>query len=142
MLMGLGHAKEPSYGFLVAGVANLLISIALAKPFGLVGIAFGTAIPNIFYALFLVRGACRVTQLPMLTYFKYVYGSIAIASVPVLLLLTFFRTAIEVRTFWQFATTAVVTVALCAFLWFAFVIRGDPYLGSSWRALRERLPIW
>ena len=47
ILMGLGKPRAPTIAFLGAGVMNLVMSLALAKPFGLVGVAVGTAIPNV-----------------------------------------------------------------------------------------------
>ena len=44
VLLGLGHPKLPTLTFLVTGVLNLVLSIALAGPFGLIGVALGTAI--------------------------------------------------------------------------------------------------
>ena len=139
MLMGMGRPNEAAYGFLVAGVANLILSIALAAPFGLIGIAIGTAIPNVLYALYLVYAACRSINLPATKYFSYVYGKATLAAIPVILLLVMFRNELNVQKFWEFAATAAATVALCVVLWFGFIIRNDPYLGDSWRLLRARL---
>jgi O-antigen/teichoic acid export membrane protein len=49
ILMGLGKARRPTMVFLVAGLLNLLMSIAWVRPWGLAGVAWGTAIPNIAF---------------------------------------------------------------------------------------------
>src|SRR5205814_1431989 len=46
ILMGLGKPGVPTIGFLIAGLVNLGLSVALAGPLGLAGVALGTAIPN------------------------------------------------------------------------------------------------
>src|SRR5258706_2629780 len=59
ILMGLGKPGLPTIGFLVAGVVNLRLSIALVRPFGLAGVALGTAIPNVLFAIVVFMQACR-----------------------------------------------------------------------------------
>lgn len=138
MLMGLGKPGLPAMGFLVTGVVNLLLSMALAGPLGLIGVALGTAVPNAFYSVYLVRLACREVNLSIMDYFRYVYGRAALASVPVVAMLYLFRTRLDVHTFWQVALTGVAAVVLWGVLWFLFVLRGDRYLGDSLAALRAR----
>ena len=51
---------------LATGVANLALSIALIKPFGLVGVAVGTLVPIAFTAAFILYPAsCRRVGLPV-----------------------------------------------------------------------------
>src|SRR2546422_11339614 len=50
VLMGLGKPVLPSLTFLGAGVLNLVLSLVLAGPLGLAGVALGTAIPNVLFA--------------------------------------------------------------------------------------------
>src|SRR5204863_8923085 len=59
MLMGLGKAGLPTIGFLVTGSVNLGLSIVLVRPLGLAGVALGTAIPNVVFALMILLQACR-----------------------------------------------------------------------------------
>jgi O-antigen/teichoic acid export membrane protein len=47
ILMGLGKPKTATIAFVLAGLANLVLSLALARPLGLAGVALGTAIPNV-----------------------------------------------------------------------------------------------
>jgi O-antigen/teichoic acid export membrane protein len=62
LLTGLGKAKQPTIAFAVAGVANLVLSIALVQRFGLNGVAWGTTIPNILLALWLLKLVCKELQ--------------------------------------------------------------------------------
>src|SRR5882724_3667801 len=47
--MGLGKPKKATIAFVLAGLANLVLSLALARPLGLAGVALGTAIPNVAF---------------------------------------------------------------------------------------------
>src|SRR6185295_629297 len=51
ILMGLGKPRTPTIAFVLAGLANLVLSLTLARPFGLAGVALGAAIPNVAFAV-------------------------------------------------------------------------------------------
>src|SRR5206468_3955739 len=72
ILMGLGKPGVPTIGFLVAGLVNLGLSIALARPMGLAGVALGTAIPNVLYSGVVLVQACRELQTPVPAFLRYV----------------------------------------------------------------------
>src|SRR5437667_6954414 len=65
ILMGLGKPGVPTIGFLVAGLVNLGLSVALAGPLGLAGVALGTAIPNVLYSGVLLPQAFRAPRAPV-----------------------------------------------------------------------------
>ena len=72
LLLGLGKPRIPTIAFLAAGVLNLVLSIALARPFGLAGVAIGTAIPNVLFAAVVLVVACRELGIGLPAYFAYV----------------------------------------------------------------------
>jgi len=47
VILGIGQHKRVVPVAIAEGLGNLILSIALAKPMGVVGVAWGTAIPNI-----------------------------------------------------------------------------------------------
>lgn len=57
MLMGAGTAKRPTLAFLTAGFVNIVISVLLAPHWGLIGVALGTAIPNVVVGGYLLLSA-------------------------------------------------------------------------------------
>ena len=66
LLKGSGHVRYLAGVNLGTGLANLALSAALVKPFGLVGVAIGTLIPITFSAVFIIfPAACRRVQLPV-----------------------------------------------------------------------------
>lgn len=79
VLMGLGRAKGPGFGLLAMGLANLLLSIALIGPMGLLGVALGTAIPNVVFALLFALAACRALDVGAGAYAVQAFGRPALA---------------------------------------------------------------
>src|SRR5207237_8535688 len=71
ILMGLGKPGLPTIGFLVAGLVNLGLSIILARPMGIAGVALGTAIPNVLFAILVLVHACRQLETPIAPYVRY-----------------------------------------------------------------------
>src|SRR5437660_7395787 len=85
ILMGLGKAGLPTIGFLVAGVLNLGLSIFLVRPFGLGGVALGTAIPNVLFAAMVFIQACRELDVSVAQFLRYVVPRAVLGAVPVVL---------------------------------------------------------
>jgi O-antigen/teichoic acid export membrane protein len=66
ILKGAGQHKLLTYTNATTAVTNILLSIALIRPFGLVGVALGTLIPvSIGTMLVLYPAACRRVDLPL-----------------------------------------------------------------------------
>ncbi len=66
LLKGAGRVRYLAVANIVAGLANVALSAALVRPFGLVGVAIGTLIPvacNTIFVLF--PAACRRVELPI-----------------------------------------------------------------------------
>jgi len=49
VLFGMGHVRLPALVYFAEAVTNLGLSLLLIKPFGLIGIALGTAIPVVLF---------------------------------------------------------------------------------------------
>jgi O-antigen/teichoic acid export membrane protein len=128
LLIGLGKPKAPTVGFLVTGVLNLVLSIALVRPFGLAGVALGTAIPNVLFSGMLVVVACRELRIPLVDYVAYVVPRALVGGLPVLALLLWFRLGVEVETFAGLAIAGAAMGLLFALIWVLFVYRNDPYV--------------
>jgi O-antigen/teichoic acid export membrane protein len=66
ILKGTGHHRYFAVAMSVCAVANLLLSILAVKPFGMVGVAWGTVIPvAVLAACCIFPRACRVVELPV-----------------------------------------------------------------------------
>jgi O-antigen/teichoic acid export membrane protein len=136
LLMGLGKPRTPTIAFLGAGVLNLILSLALARPLGLAGVAIGTAIPNLLFAAVVLVVACRELGLGLTAYFAYVVPRAAVGAVPPLALLMWFKFGVQVQTLPGLAAAGMAMVALFGAVWVLFVYRGDPYVDVTPRRLR------
>ena len=136
ILMGLGKPRLPTIGFLIAGLVNLGLSIALAGPLGLAGVAIGTAIPNVLFAGFVLYQACRELGTPINEYVRYVVPRPVVGAIPVLALLLWFKVGLDVRGLAGLALAGGVTALLFGVIWGLFVYRNDPYVD-----LRLHIPL-
>ena len=136
ILMGLGKPRFPTIGFLVAGVVNLVLSILLVGPLGLVGVALGTAIPNVLFAALVLVQACRELDAPVAEYLRYVFPRAALGALPVLGLVLWFKLGLDVRNLGGLAAAGVAIVVVFGLTSVFFVYRNDPYVD-----LRARLPL-
>ena len=137
ILMGLGKAGLPTIAFLVTGILNLGLSILLVRPFGLAGVALGTAIPNVLFAGLVLVRACRELETPLGVYLRYVVPRATLGALPVLALLLWFKLGLEVRSLGGLAGAGLAMVVLFGVTWVFFVYRNDPYL-----KLRARVPLF
>lgn len=128
ILMGVGKPGLPAISFLAAGLLNLGLSVLLVRPLGLPGVALGTAIPSVLFALVVLVLACRELQIPLMGYVRYVVPRPVLGAFPVLALLLWFKLGIEVQSFFGLAGAGVTMVLLFAVIWVFFVYRNDPYL--------------
>jgi peptidoglycan biosynthesis protein MviN/MurJ (putative lipid II flippase) len=138
ILMGLGKPRTPTLVFLGAGLLNVGLSIVLARPFGLAGIAWGTAIPNVIFACVVLGLACRELGVSVSSYLGYVIPRAAVGAIPVLVLLLWFRLGLEVETLLGLAGAGTAVVALFAITWIFFVYRDDPYIDLRSHLMRRR----
>jgi O-antigen/teichoic acid export membrane protein len=136
ILMGLGKPRTPTIAFLAAGVLNLVLSIALARPFGLAGVALGTAIPNVLFAAVVLVVACRELRVGVGTYLAYVVPRAAVGAIPPLALLMWFKLGVQVQNLTGLIVAGTAMLALFGAVWMLFVYRDDPYVDLTPRRLR------
>jgi len=134
VLMGLGKPTVPAMAYLAAGLLNLGLSVLLIRPLGLSGVALGTAIPNVLFALVVVTVACRELEISLPHYLRYVVPRAAVGALPVLALLLWFKLGLEVQSMTGLIAAGSAMVVLFGVIWVCFVYRNDPYVD-----LRPRL---
>jgi O-antigen/teichoic acid export membrane protein len=128
ILMGLGKPKVPTIAYVAAGLLNLGLSIALVGPMGLAGVALGTAIPNVLFAVVVLALTCREVGIGIGTYVRYVVPRAALGALPVLALLLWFRVGARVNGIFGLAAAGTAMVLLFGLTWIFFVYRDDPYV--------------
>jgi O-antigen/teichoic acid export membrane protein len=139
ILTGLGKPKAPTIAFLAAGVLNLVLSVTLARPLGLVGVALGTAIPNVLFAVVVVVLACRELGITLARYTRYVVPRAVIGAVPVLALLVWFKLGLQVREMVGLIAAGSAMVVLFAVTWVFYVYRDDPFVDLRGHLVRFRM---
>jgi O-antigen/teichoic acid export membrane protein len=138
VLMGLGKPRTPTILFAVTGLLNLGLSLLLVKPLGLAGVALGTAIPNVLFALAVLAIACRELDIPLASYARYVVPRAALGGLPVLALLLWFRLGLQVTSITGLIAAGSAVLVLFGITCVFFVYRNDPYLDLQLHLIRFR----
>jgi O-antigen/teichoic acid export membrane protein len=127
LLNGLDAPHVPAYGMLVCALTNLGLSIALAKPLGLEGVAIGTALPNAVYGVYLRVMACARIGLPGWQFVRYVAVKAVLGWIPCATLLYTLSKGAEVTGLVDLMAWGLATFALFGVVWLGFVYRNDPH---------------
>jgi O-antigen/teichoic acid export membrane protein len=103
-----------------SAVANVLLSVALVKIIGIVGVALGTLIPAATLAAFVIfPTACREVELPVITGYRRVVWPTVWPALVVIVALTYTRHAIPLRLIAVLTHLAAGALTYAA-LFFAF----------------------
>lgn len=135
---GLGDIRASSIMLVGMGVLNLGLSLLLVGPFGLDGVALGTAIPNVLFAIVMLVIACRRLQVSVFTWVRYALLKPLLAAIPLVLLLLWFKWDVRAHTFWPLMFSGLAHIGLFAVLECVFVYRNDPWFDPWARLLTPR----
>jgi O-antigen/teichoic acid export membrane protein len=138
ILMGLGKPRTPTIAFILSGLMNLGLSMALARPLGLAGVALGTAIPNVLFAAVVLVVACRELGISVASYLQYVVPRAALGGIPPLALLLWFKLGADVQNLVGLAVAGSTMLVLFGLTWVFFVYRHDPYVDVRPQLVRIR----
>jgi O-antigen/teichoic acid export membrane protein len=130
ILFGMSLHKTLAYVVLMEGIANVILSVALVRPLGIVGDAIGTAIPMLCTSLFfLPRHMCRQLGIPVRKFLVEAYVYPVVLCVPMIVVLLVMQRSFYAHRYPQ----------LCLNLLAGFVAYG---VGVTWFVLtREPLGI-
>jgi len=128
ILMGLGQPVKPAVGLLVMGAINVALSIALIGPFELIGVALGTALPNIAFSLFVASLACRELGVPAREFLSYGFGRPLLGALPAVALVLGYKQLVTIDTWWELVAGGVLCTATLGVVWVYFVLRDDPWI--------------
>ncbi len=96
ILFGMSQHRSLAIIVLIEGAANVILSVALVRPLGIIGDAIGTAIPLLCTAiLFLPRHMCRRLNVPLSKFIQDTYSYPAIFCLPMTVVLVMLQ-----RTFY------------------------------------------
>ncbi len=144
VLMGVGRPRKPAFALLAMGLLNLALSVVLVGPYGVTGVALGTAIPNVLFAAVFAVSACRELGIPVREYSGYAATRPLLGALPGAALLVAVKHWIGVQGFVALVAWGLVFVAVFAAAQVLFVWRGDRYfdpgaeLAARWRRRENR----
>jgi O-antigen/teichoic acid export membrane protein len=106
-----GMAKHGTWAIvtLVEGVVNVILSIILVRPYGIVGDALGTAIPLAATMIFfLPQHVCGKLQIPVRTFLREAYALPLLLCAPLVATLLLMKTWFVPHTYTQLAVHLLV----------------------------------
>jgi O-antigen/teichoic acid export membrane protein len=141
ILMGIGRPRSATVAFLLAGVLNLILSVVLARPLGLLGVAVGTAIPNVFFGLVLLIICAKELNFRIREYLSRVVLLPLAGAVPVAAALVWCDRGLHLRGFPGLSLAFLISAAVFITVWCGFVYRGDRdvNVGQLMQGLRQRV---
>ncbi len=127
VLMGIGKTKGPGFGLLAMGLCNLGISVILVNYYGILGVAYGTVIPNIVFSVFFLWLTCKHLEVSLDAYLKYVVQRSIFGALPAIAFLLAIRNWVDEPTWLIVLSAGVAYSAIFVLCQLFFVYRNDEY---------------
>ncbi|MBV9572722.1 MAG: oligosaccharide flippase family protein [Acidobacteriales bacterium] len=109
ILYGMARHKSLAWVTSMEGIANLILSIILIRPYGIIGDALGTAIPLTCTTLFfLPRHLCRVLNVRIRTFVREAYTLPVLLCIPTVLALLLMRRWFFARNYLEVALQMLI----------------------------------
>lgn len=119
ILFGIAKHRTLSWVVAMEAVTNLILSIVLVQRFGIIGDAFGTAIPLTVTALyFFPRHVCRVLEMRVVTFVKEAFVLPLGVSAPLVPLLFWMRSSFPAHHYLQLFPQLFAVAALYGLILF------------------------
>jgi O-antigen/teichoic acid export membrane protein len=120
VLFGISKHKSWAFVTLAEGIANLVLSIILVRPYGIVGDAYGTAIPLAVTMIFFMPGhLCKQLGIRVRTYLREAYFLPLLISAPMVFALFLMQRWFIPHTYAQLALQLLIagTIYGLGLLW-------------------------
>jgi O-antigen/teichoic acid export membrane protein len=127
ILFGMSLHKSLAYVVLMEGIANVILSVVLVRPLGIVGDAIGTAIPLLCTSLFfLPRHMCRQLGIPVRKFLVEAYFYPTVLCIPMILVLLLMQRSFYAHRYPQLVVNLLAGIAVygVGLLW--FVLTREP----------------
>jgi O-antigen/teichoic acid export membrane protein len=124
VLYGMHHHKTLAVVMLVESIVNLIVSIALARPYGINGVAMGTAIPLFCTSVFFLPiHLCRLLQLRLRDFVWDCFGYPFLLTIPMALMVHLLDIRIQGRSWRElveivFIACLLYGLELLVYFWF------------------------
>jgi O-antigen/teichoic acid export membrane protein len=125
VLMGIGKTKGPGFGLLAMGLTNLTLSLALVGQFGIFGVAFGTAVPNVVFSVIFLYLSCKHLGVSIDEYLRYVVQRSVLGALPALLFLLALKQWVGMDSWLLVLSAGVAYTAIFITCQLFFVYKGD-----------------
>jgi O-antigen/teichoic acid export membrane protein len=138
ILFGMSLHRSLAYIVLMEGIANLILSIVLVRPLGIVGDAIGTAIPLLCTALFfLPRHMCRQLELPVRKFLVDAYFYPVVFCIPMAIVLFLMQRSFYAHRYPQLIVNLLAGIAAYGIGVTWFILTREP-LGIQFKAKMSR----
>lgn len=136
VLLGAGDPRGPGLGLVLMGLGNLALSLALVEPYGLLGVALGTAIPNALFAIAFVARTARTLHTNPGSWLGHALGRVVLGWAPGLALLVAVKLGPGAEGFWPLVAVGLAYTLTQLAVGVGFIWRGDASLDplARWRA--------
>jgi O-antigen/teichoic acid export membrane protein len=125
-LYGMGRHRTLAIVLLAEGIANLVLSIAFSKPYGINGVALGTAVPLTCTSLFFLPvHLCRTLNMRLRDYLRATYFYPILLSVPFGFTLWITDRVIQARKYAQLLLELVISGLIYVALVFIYFSRKE-----------------
>jgi O-antigen/teichoic acid export membrane protein len=109
VLFGISKHRTWAFVTLAEGISNLILSILLVRPYGIIGDALGTAIPLTCSMVFFMPGhLCKQLGIRLWTYLREAFVLPILVSIPLVLVLLFMRRWFVAHNYWQLGIQLLV----------------------------------
>ncbi len=130
ILYGMARHRSLAWVTGMEATANIILSVVLIRPFGIVGDALGTAIPLTCTALFfLPRHLCRVLEIRLATFLREAYLLPLLLCMPTVVVLLVMRRWFFARTYLEVGLQIVLSL-----IPYGIGIAWAIWTGRVWRA--------
>jgi O-antigen/teichoic acid export membrane protein len=132
ILFGMSKHGKFAVVTLIEGTANVLLSILLVRPFGILGDAFGTAIPlATTYLVFMPRHLSSCLGVRVSTYVRQAYLLPLLLCMPAAVFLVLMQSISTVHTYRQLIPELLVAGAIYGIcLWWAYATNRALHVGD------------
>ena len=109
VLFGISKHRTWAFVTLAEGISNLILSILLVRPYGIIGDALGTAIPLACTMLFFMPGhLCKQLGIRLWTYLREAFMLPILVSTPLVVALLLMRRWFVPHNYWQLGIQLLV----------------------------------
>ncbi len=113
ILQGMARHRILGFTALGSGIANLLLSLTLIGPLGLVGVALGTLIPTAIECIFIIQPyALRTIGVRWGDILRQAYGPALLPALPAVAVLATLQQMVAINSFWMLALVAGAGLAV------------------------------